>query len=100
MSVTHYPQYRPKNMKNIQARWESFEMKLILSCQCHDLSDYGCDLTLLSFFFLVPEKLICDPPCSDNEACKSSSGGSPECVCADGFMGVKDNCTGNSKKDS
>lgn len=37
-------------MKNIQARWKSFEMKLILSYQCHDLSDYGCDLTLLSFF--------------------------------------------------
>lgn len=50
VSVTHYPQYRPKNMKNIQARWKSFEMKLILSYQCHDLGDYGCALTLLSFF--------------------------------------------------
>lgn len=50
VSVTDYTQYRPKNMNKIQAKWKSFEMKFTLSYQCHDLSDYGCDLTLLSFF--------------------------------------------------
>ena len=45
----------------------------------------------------APEKPVCDPPCSDSEVCKASSGGSPECVCADGFVGVKDNCTGMFK---
>lgn len=45
----------------------------------------------------VLEKLVCDLFCFDSEVCKVFSGGFFECVCVDGFVGVKDNCIGMFK---